>query len=128
MVCRTYYRYWPARLKNKGGPTTFMFKSVSDGFEFRVTHHQPLAALGKVYLHPCLGAGAFEVEDHPFAEDRVFDQLAKAERVSGISEPANMLLEFCCWPPPNGRLTLLDRRTSWIRPFGTSRTKRDTLL
>ena len=53
---------------------------MSDGFELRVTHHQPLAAFGEVHLHPCLGAGAFEVEDHAFAEDRMLDLLAKAER------------------------------------------------
>ena len=40
----------------------------SDSFELGVTHHQPLAALGEVHLHPRLGACAFEVEDHAFAE------------------------------------------------------------
>ncbi|MNR44186.1 hypothetical protein D3C85_1628960 [compost metagenome] len=53
----------------------------------------------------------------------------RLKAVSGTALPANMLLPLM--PrlfEVKGRLTLLDRRTSWISCGGISRTKRDTLL
>src|SRR3546814_17923445 len=55
--------------------------STLQGFKFCVTEHQPFAALIlEIHLHPGLGAGAFEVENGAFAEQRVAYTLAEAER------------------------------------------------
>src|SRR3546814_12035354 len=55
--------------------------STLQGFKFCVTEHQPFAALIlEIHLHSGLGAGAFEVEDGAFAEQRMAYTLAEAER------------------------------------------------
>ncbi|KPZ19749.1 Uncharacterized protein ALO56_05260 [Pseudomonas viridiflava] len=47
--------------------------------QLRVAHHQPLAAFGEVDLHAGLGASAFEVENHAFAEYGMLHALAQGE-------------------------------------------------
>ncbi|RMR60167.1 hypothetical protein ALP84_05238 [Pseudomonas cichorii] len=51
----------------------------SDRDQLRIAHHQPLAAFGEVDLHPGLGAGALEIQDHAFTEYGVLYVLAQRE-------------------------------------------------
>ena len=82
-----------------------------DGLELGVPQHEPFAAFGKVYLHARLGTGTLEIENHPFAKHRVLHALAQAEGGLRNGRIGKRLL-LVLGEPPNGLLTLLERRTS----------------
>src|SRR5690606_36137743 len=68
------------RFMSSGCPCFLLGGLGSKRFELGVAQHQPFAAfILEIHLHPSLGAGAFEVEDGAFAEQRVAHALAEVE-------------------------------------------------
>src|SRR5690554_3660201 len=65
---------------NNGRPIRATHRHWSECLQLGVGHHQPLAAfIVEVDLDARLGAVAFVVEHHPFAEQRVHHPLAEGE-------------------------------------------------
>lgn len=105
--------------RRASGLVSFL-RNRSDGFEARVSGHQPFDALTvERYLQPAVFAAAFKIHDGAFTEFRMTHALA--ELIAGVVlryRRAQLLMA-------DRRLTLARRRTSSTQPSGSSAIKRD---